>query len=456
MTDSLGQEALTQKGQTPLYKELIEVIKEAQDLLKDKSDLALKKQVDFLHIHDIDTKLISIIKEYTNIHITNFSFGPTDTIDLAFFHSFGVDASKQIYSVSQTHAAFKDAFNSETGQLSEDVYDQYFGLLNVTFYMSLGLLTRKTPDGDFLIHPEEAAAGILHEIWHFEYLISHQVRALMLTTQTADFIKYAEGPVDKTKMNQVISYLESTEQADPKISKLLKHLKRNMQDDQHDVTHYDAESIDVIGLFVLKNTSDKMLPHIRDILSSQTEKVRTREMIVDSERLSDDFASRNGAYLGLVSLLEKLEYENIHNKTYHVNELNAPVSVVNILNYFMSLFDMSPDEFSLRYDPPIRRLELIVETAKHGFSNRDLPDEVKKDLKRQIDACEICIHRLKSHPFMKRKQMFGEWIKNMEKFGRLIKAPFDIRLSKDYEKLQASTRSLSRHNLYYLVDTMKK
>ena len=100
----------------------------------------------------------------------------------------------------------------------------------------------------------------------------------------------------------------------------------------------------------------------------------------------------------------------------------------------------------------MRRFELIIETAKHAFHDANLPPEAAEDIKQEIALAEQYLESYRSGKNRKIRAGLKNWKDAIGKFGRVFKAPFQDRLSQDYQKLQDATLSVTRHPLYYLAN----
>jgi hypothetical protein len=180
----------------------------------------------------------------------------------------------------------------------------------------------------------------------------------------------------------------------------------------------------------------------------------TRLYEVDSERSADEFAARNGAYAPLISALKKMaDFEDTESSVYVKQFMWVfPGVIFSFLMKFSSLFKISGEDISFGYDPIVRRLELIAQTAKHAFSNTDLPQHVKEDIFSQIKEIEMYIKEREMSPYRIVRKNIKVWKDEFSKFGRIIISPLHSRLGGDYRRLQDANRNLGRHSLYYLSD----
>ena len=362
------------------------------------------------------------------------------------------------YSVKAPDKATIGMLMDKISYLYDDSAAKYSGkllpIVRFEFGVSLGFWRLRNPDKSYVFTAEELAALTLHEIGHMDNNIRSCYRIDARIQDASDIVNYINKSPDPTVVQAIIKSLNNSKYVDKSWAPVLKATTDYFKSNKTPNDPYYFEAINVLSTLVTAELSNRNRYLIDSIFLPQSTTKALISHDVDSERSADEFASRSGAYASLVSVLKKLNDLDT-TKSYMQYRLVSSVPIallVSVLVRFSSVFDISAEDISFGYDPIIRRLELVVETAKHGFKdNDDLPKRILDDIKSQILEAEAYIAEAKSARHRRIRKALYEWKQNVSKFGRIVISPFQNRLSDDYDRLTDANRAIGRHSLYYLV-----
>jgi hypothetical protein len=326
------------------------------------------------------------------------------------------------------------------------------------FGIYTGFWRMRKKDGSFYFTPEEIAAITLHEIGHFDYWIKVMSQPITRMLDASDLIDYVKDKPEPKTILLILDRLRASKYLDRSWRDMLK-VTRDYFGSKPDITNPEyTQALTAMEALIVAEVGNKSVSDINVMTIwgeyDHTNLPNTRLYEVDSERSADEFAARNGAYAPLISALKKMaDFEDTESSVYVKQFMWVfPGVIFSFLMKFSSLFKISGEDISFGYDPIVRRLELIAQTAKHAFSNTDLPQHVKEDIFSQIKEIEMYIKEREMSPYRIVRKNIKVWKDEFSKFGRIIISPLHSRLGGDYRRLQDANRNLGRHSLYYLSD----
>lgn len=461
MNSPIALESLLQRGRTPLFNELVSVYQESFDALLE-SPRASGKEVNLtLKSLGFIEKIKNTVKDVMNIPISKVivmeSLHPNA---MAFFDGF----NRKIPSVKNKSMTFGMVM-----QKIENLYDDKTAVLDndnskLDFTFKLGITTSfwsiRNKDKSFYFTPEELAAITLHELGHFDHWIRTYGRIHAKIIDASEIVTYVKAHPDKDTILEILKRVRESNILDKSWTVILNNTENYFRKTNSFEDQEHLEALNIVATLVSVGLSNYTLTKFNMVQDAYYRPKTVghtssgiKDLILDAERSADEFAARNGAYEYLVSGLLKFT-ELYQNKT---NLLLAQRSLYKNYFFFQSLkefniqFDYYAEDVMSGYDPIIRRVELIVETAKHAFSDANLPTDVRSDLIEQIKQSETYIKEYKSANRSLIRDKFKAWVNAIEKFGRILKSPFENRVQGDYDKLHEATRHLSRNPLHYIA-----
>lgn len=463
MTSSIAVESLIQQGRSQLYRDLVDLIQSTQKALYDSPRASPEMVKNSLRKSKFSERLKSIVSEYMGITLNGIwiieEYYPNAIATITFTKSHASTLATKGWTTGVALDKINNLYDDKLGKLLDRkiLKDSFkFGL-----QINTGWWTLRESDGSFIFSPDEVAAVILHELGHFDNWIRTACRAYSKITDASDLIGYIEKYPDK----QVILVLLDRLSKSPYLNKTWLSTLEVTKDYFNKTNSFDDqvywEALSTLFLLVEAELSSVTLKSFNDAIfvsnfntKQRYQQVKTSSLSLEEERNADEFSVRNGAYQALVSSLYKIDQlDGVKSTVVYSQFLGAiPTVICGMLTHFKYTFNVSAEDIANGYDPLIRRLELIVETAKHAFSDINLPPYLKAEIHIQITEVETYINNYRNSPHRKTRVILKQWLDNVGKFGRIFKSPFDNKLSGDYNHLQEATRSLSRHPLYYMAD----
>ena len=446
----IGLEALLQRGQSSLYKKLTTVCQNTQDALYEAKIASDEDVSKALLKTDFKNKILEVIVSETHFPISNVSVYKDPNPILQITLQTNRDYLKQTspktsgMMMEELHRLYDDRVGKIVDPMDTSKSPYGFKLV---FYT--GLWRVRDDEGNFYFTADEIAAGILHELGHADHWIRTYGRIQNRLLNASDIIDYIKSNPDPELVKNLIKAIKKSKYVNKSWNKIIEVIEQyfSTSNSLDDPVYYEALS--TLTTLMASEIANASLKDLTLISQQAADKISTQTSIVDAERSADEFASRSGSYKSLMSFLSKLEllrgpkfadwYKQIAGE--------RASKIVLMFEKFKSIFNVYPEDVADGYDPFIRRLELILETAKHAFHDDHLSPLDASYIKTQILEAEEILQKHKSP----QRVLIKQWKINIEKFGRIVKAPFDNRLTKDYERLQESTRSLSRHPLYFLA-----
>lgn len=455
MHNDTAMESLVQKGKTPLFIETTKVCQEVFTALESISPLTDQIVYTALKNVDFSTKIKKIVKTYMGIDLSQVIVEKS-MIPIPFccfdFPDIIQRTSIKTLSAGTIYASIQRHYNNRDGRVDISYIDKIPVVIDLGVTTSLWIIKNK--DGSFYHTAEEIAAFILHELGHADFKIREAYRVAVNTIDASDIINYVTEHPNREVILDLIDHVGKSPYFDKNMLPILTVIRKFFVEanDFNDPVYIEALS--TLTFLVASEVSSNNFVSIDKFLDNRYTEVKTSNQLLDEERSADEFSSRNGSYAYLVSALYKARALETHQATLQFSPYmwSSAALVCSSMMNFLALFYLPAENVANGYDPLLRRLSLIVETAKHAFHNQDLPDNVKIDIANQITEAEAYIKQYQSTANFRIRNEITIWKKNIGKFGRVIAAPFQNRLSQDYERLQNSTRSLSRHGLFYLAN----
>lgn len=458
--DSIATEALVQRGRTPLYNDLVSLYQDTQEALSGLKKVSPDKYNVQLKLMDYPKKLKQIIHKHMGITISKVEVVESRGVNA--FATFDVSDSlmKQLESGKKSFPNIIDTITS--------VYDDHSASIKTNntpspqfgfhFGIYVGFWRMRNPDGSFHFSADELAAVTLHEIGHFDHWIRTMSQPIIRTLDASDLLDYVKHQPDRKMILTILSKLKTSKHLDASWSPILKTTDKYFKSTQDYVAPEYTQAVTALETLIVAEISSRS---VRDfnVLSfwgmyEKAQTPTTKLYEIDAERSADEFASRNGAYAPLASALQKMNAFNDKQSLLYVKQFmwTFPGILVSALSKFSALLQISAEDIAYGYDPIIRRLELIAQTAKHAYADSDLPQDVKDDIRQQIQVTETYIRERERSPYRVLRKQIKEWKDAIGKFGRIIGSPLQSRLQGDYHRLQDANRDLGRHSLYYLAD----
>lgn len=457
MLNKLGLESLIQSGRSAFFEDLVSVYKRSQDALREAYSASQADIFVTLKKLGLDTDIKDIVEKRLGIKLSIVdiveSVSPNLMAKAKANRTYLRATKKKTKTSGMMFEEINRLYNNRTSKLDNYPKIDLPFSFSISVHTSMWML--RNQDKSFYFTAENLAAATLHEIGHIDDWIRNCSRIVNNNIDAADIIDYINHTPDKAVIDGLISNIKKSPHLDKSWLTLVQETEQYFKTTNSFDNSAYYEALSVLTTIVTSEVGSRNLPFINSLIeSNKFSKVRTRLSNVDEERAADEFASRNGAYRDLIEMVAKLNQLATTKTDLVFRQFlwYTPSIILGLLIQFTTMFDLSAGDISGGYDPIIRRLELIVETAKHSFSEASLSDESKVDIKRQIVESEQYIKDYNSTFHSKVRESIKIWKSNVSKFGRIIKSPVQDRLVGDYERLQDSTRSLSRNPLYYLAD----
>lgn len=457
MTSTIGLESLIQRGKSAFFTKLVSVYQESHDALLDRPK-ATDSDI-WLTLKDLKTA-----DKLTAVFVSEFGPVFMDT-------NIESDSSVNMYcSILTTKELSKRLKKQDAtpGMIIEEinrVYDDRVAKIDPTsdftqaFKFRVGLTTAlwslRDADGSFYLTAEELAAITLHEIGHADQFIRHAARLYGLTVDASDIITYVQSSGDRQTALLLIDKLKKSKSLDKSWRKILEVTEKYFQTNNSvdDATY--REALDSLCLAAIRDVSVKSLLLVDyNMMGLVRNRVDTRlHSRLDMERSADDYAARNGAYTYLVTALRKMhDTDDVRSDLYYRRYMPAFLATTVKILQCSAVLLIPLQDINMGYDSLVRRMRMILETAKHAFHDDKLPPAAKADINAQIKEVENYIKDYEKTGYYQTRLLIKNWTEKVSKFGRILKAPFENRLTSDYEVLQDANRSLSRHGLYYLAN----
>lgn len=453
MVSKIGLEALLQRGRSPLFNEMVDLFTEVDNHLQEarkrlKGRLTIGTVISTTKTLRLSDKLKKLVEKYTHIPVDKVAISNDQAPNLMAT----LDPTKSL-----AEKVKKSKINYQTAMAAlERYYDDRNATLDMTKVTDVpykfglvihgGMWLPINDDGTSFFTPQELAATFLHEVGHLDHFIRGMVKTNHTLMDASDIVDYVKSSRDKAFLKLLVDKLAKVRIPSEISKNMIEQLKAKLASDDIDNVELDEIS-DFVGFLSIYLEASNAIPYLSHVVPSNLHGI-------DAERSADEFSVRNGAYADLVSALRKLQSVGEGQNFTRVMKYSlgfAPAAILSYFAKFNALFNVAAEDISHGYDPIIRRLSLIVETAKHAFADPTLSEEASADIKHQIEAAEKCIADYKSQTHVRTRQAIKSWLTNMGKFGRILKSPIDYRIHRDYERLQDANRSLSRNPFYYMA-----
>ena len=455
-----GLESLAQRGKTTFFNDLTILYTETFNEVRKLSNITGGNVLMTLKAMDFKRWIKSIFEAHMGIKLTSVTVENSIEPNLICWMfmdspSYTKNTKDNTKSSGMMMELINQFYSDKKGYYdTREVFPQHYQF-GLTVFTSLWTLLNK--DGSFLLTAEELAAATLHEAGHVDHFIRNSKRIYADMVDASDIVSYIKQYPDKEVVLALLKNIKKSNNLDKSWLGVLTTVEKYFTTSNALDSQEQYEALAALGALVTTEIADFTLKQINTsypILGPAERVVETRLVNVDIERSADEFASRNGAYQALTSLTAKLHsLGTVDNSTYLRQFLwSSPATILGYLHYFGSLFSINAEDIANGYDPAIKRIELIIETAKHAFSDLNLSAEIKKNIHQQIVESEAYLKTYRSTNHQQIRSKLKQWKDTVGKLGRIVASPFQDRLSQDYERLQDSTRSLSRHSLFYLAD----
>lgn len=458
MDNQIATEALLQRGRTPLYNDLVSLYQETHDALRELGNASPAKYNLKLKSIDYPGRLKSIIFKHTGFNIVALDLieskaaRASSSIRLSQKKRFELNAG--IGHSGDILAKIRHIYDPKSGRTSVTDYDE-FGFV---FAITMGFWRFRNPDQSFFFTAEELTAVTLHEVGHFDHWVQTLVEPYARLHDISDVISYIDQRQDNKTILVAIDHLRKSKRLHRSWKDVTELLYRYFKDNPQSSDANYRNAIDTLEIVIAAEQSDYQLARLNVALLQDGVKIndqlmRTAGIEEDAEISADDYAARHGAYSNLVSTRIKSERLPDNMYSLHMVEYDSDLSttIFAMFDGFKSIVHIDAFDVGNGYERLIRRLEIIVQTAKHAFSQSDLTSNQIKYIKSEITKAEDAIARYKSSKKNAVGQTIRTWIDTTISLGRIVAAPARNRLAGDYHKLQQDTRDLSRHSLYYLA-----
>lgn len=327
----------------------------------------------------------------------------------------------------------------------------------VTFCVGIatGCFTSKGNNNGRLMTSEELTALLIHELGHINDYIQGSSRVIKTTADAVGLVDYISSGITSQEALNVIGVLKKSTYLSPEWRNLLQKVEEYFRGNPNDIDPYFVEALSTLSTIVTHDSRVVSFQVLLPMDIMRSDKFSTKQVTVDVERNSDEFASRNGAGPYLVSALMKMKELDDGQPSV---SLKKRIDILGLTDGIASLIAEIDDYNGIAdgvYDPIIRRLELILETAKFSFSDTSLSQDEKSKIKEDITHIEKVIRDYVLRRSKRERNKFNEWMGFLLKGYRFTIAPLSSRLVKSYENMQAATRAVSRNSLYYLAEKSK-
>lgn len=461
MNSEIGQESLLQRGRTPLLNDLVYLYQNTHDALRDNPRASGKETNIALKSLRFVEDLKAIIKKHMNLPIAKIiiteSMYPNAMAGISYKAGKGDPIKSKTTTYGMIIQKVNDFYDDKKAFLDEGLDKLNFEL---TLLLTTSFWTIRKKDKDFYFTAEELAAVTLHELGHFDHWFRTIAKIHSKILDASEIVSYLESNPDKEVILQILQKVKDSKSLDkswnPVLSATENYFKKTNSFDGQEY----LEAINTLSTVVAAGASRYTLNRFNQELSVYhrptnlgTVSPGMKDSILDAERSADEFSSRNGAYEYLAKGLLKLTdlYENNYKLVTAQRSFYKQYFLFTALQQFNKQLSYYAEDILTGYDPLIRRVSLIIETAKHSFSDSDLPEDVKSEIMTQIKNTESYFKDYKNSNRSAFREKFKRWIKEIERFGRIIRSPFENRLRDDYDILQESTRHLSRNPLHYIA-----
>jgi hypothetical protein len=457
MTSLVALESLDQRGKTPFFLDLIKLYQESFDDVAKLKTATSGDIVLTLKAMNFKDRVRKIFLKHMGISLSRVTVEEAVDPNLVcwLLCSPVFDKTTKIKSSGQMMTMIDQLYNNKTGKYDNTNRTAQAYRFGLSVYTSLWTLKNK--DGSFYLTAEELAAATLHEAGHVDHFIRNSKRVYADTVDASEIVDYVYNNPDKEVILKLLAGVKQSKYLDKSWQPVIGATEAYFTTSNSLDSKEYYEALTTLCALVTSEIADFSLAQFNNtyhILGPAERVVETRLINVDVERSADEFAVRNGAYHALTTMLGKLTQLTTTRSSVLLKQFmwSSPATLAGYLTYFTSLFNVAAEDIANGYDPLIRRLELIVETAKHAFSNLDLSDELKEEFRQQIIESEKYIKMYKSTNHQLIRSRLKSWKEDIGRFGRIIASPVQNRLTQDYERLQDANRSLSRHSLYYLAN----
>lgn len=461
MNSEIALESLIQRGRTPLFNDLVSLYQNTQDALRDNPKASGKDIKIVLKLSKFSETLKSVIKKHMNIDIHKVlivnSSGPNAFVTSAISkEGLKIQKSKKSTLVLEV-SKLEDLYDDKTGKISNHNEDS---VLRFFFGITTGLLETKDEEGNPFYTTEELTAVTLHELGHYDHFIRSRSQVVSKIIDAADIVDYIQETPKKETLLKIIDLIRKSNTLDSSWTKILNHVEKQISTDYDLNKKISIETVNTLSVVfsnsiatITLNMYKKFFEELPKSIFLGSSNLGVKDIRLDSERSSDEFAVRNGGMNPLMSFLTKTErlYQGDLSNLFLTQSANSQTFMIYTLQTFRSRLRYYAEDLNKRYDPLMRRLELLIETSKHAFSDPKLPDEIKSDMILQIKESEKYLKEYRSMERSRERDTVSRWVESINKFDRFIKAPFSYRLLSDYDRLQESTRHLSRNPLHYIA-----
>lgn len=460
MDSDIATEALLQRGRTPLYKDLVSLYQRTQDALVGLKNASPEEYVHKLNKLQFPTDLAETIYTHTGLIIGQVFLVRTPMAG-AFSNAMlkGKDY-KQITdnknTIHQIVSKVNLLYDDKEGKIERPKKSNPGLVFIIGLYM--GLWRYRRPDNSYYFTAENIAAITLHELGHCDIFMKTLGAAHRVLEDVNDVVTYIRKEPDVKVIRAILDHLDKSKYLDRSWRPILKSVTDEfLSKTTHSVDEYEI-MVSAIETLLAADVSDYQVVTMNASIwtgkfEANLATVKTGNYRVEHERLADEYAARHGSYDALVEAMQKLD--NLPRRTTNpdivVNDWSVPSVILGISDEFKVIFGISNPEINARYDTLSRRLELIIQAAKHAFANPDLPKEVVDDLKSQIANAEKTISDINKSGYQQARMALRVWRQNISKFGRISLSPLVGRMELDYGRLQDATRDISRNSLYYLA-----
>lgn len=454
MFSKIALESLVQRGRSALYNDLISLYQKAQVALKDAKNASNKEIIKILKSIKFSDHFDAIIKKHTGLPFLGVKINENSNPD--FYCSIrkneNYDPEKPRFTrKGALLSKINDHYNDRKGRLIDSIPVSKSPFHFIVF-MNSGIFKVRELDGSFTFLPEEIAALILHEIGHVDLWIRIGRRAQQRLNDTSDMIDYIETEPPKENILSLIENLSQHKNIRQEWGDVLQVISSSVSSSEKIDSDY-KEALSALSIVVVSDAAGAEVKILQAPQSIDYQRRKTTIFSVDEERSADEYSTRHGSTGPLISALTKLDRLESSDTERYINQVlgsDLPI-ILTMFFKFYAKFNTRPEVMSGGYDSLLRRLELIIETAKHAFHDDKLPPEAARQIKEDILQAEKYLDDYRKADYRKARQSLLQWKENVKKFGRIISLPFSNRLDKDYAKLQDANRSLGKHSLYYLA-----
>jgi hypothetical protein len=455
MQNQIALESLIQKGKSEFYKSVESLCHEAQMALQQADILSDSDVLYHLNKMNYTTKLLAVIQQFMKTPITAVVLKKTAEPGLYCVLRANNNISnyrKSKMTEGMAMSKLEYLYDDRKGEMREPL-DASTESFKFAILINTGIWSIRNSKGDFYLTSGEIAASILHEVGHIDHFIRTAFRVQQQNLDASDIVDYISVSHDPVVIRALIDTLKKSRQIGASWRPVLNQVETYFATSNNTDDPYYWEALSTLSVLVAAVQAGNNVRSYNDLIGVSSAYVRTHTQTVDAERSADEFSVRHGSYADLSSAMIKLnQLAGPGFKAFYYQATGHELATtVSLMHTFKQIFGVSLEEIDGGYDPILRRVELMLETAKHAFRNQDLTSEEQADIKIQISQIEQYLIDMRKDNRRKVRMALKTWKSDIGKFGRLIKAPFETRLSKDYGRLQEATRALARNPLYYLA-----